>query len=113
MHFRRMTAFFLVVLLAFSPALAWALDWSSFLSTLTDDELISLQEALANELTVRGLSDSASNENQTTSEPFVWIPKSGSKYHRNSSCSNMKDPTKVLLTEAIRLGYEPCKRCNP
>lgn len=113
MHFRRLTAFFLVVLLALAPALAWALDWSSFFSTLTDDELIALQEALTNELTVRGLSDSASTEKQTASEPIVWIPKSGSKYHRDSSCSNMKDPTKVPLTEAIRLGYEPCKRCKP
>lgn len=113
MHFHRMIAFFLVVLLAFAPALAWALDWSSFFSTLTDDELIALQEALTNEMTVRGLSDSASTEKQTVSEPFVWIPKSGSKYHRNSSCSNMKDPSQVTLTEAIRLGYEPCKRCKP
>lgn len=113
MHFRRMTAFFLVALLALAPTLAWALDWSSFFSNLTDDELISLQEALANELTVRSLSDSASNEKQTTPESFVWIPKSGSKYHRNSSCPNMKDPTQVPLTEAIRLGYEPCKRCKP
>lgn len=113
MHFRRMTAFFLVVLLAFAPALAWALDWSSFFSTLTDDELIALQEALANELNIRGLSGSATDEKQTALEPLVWIPKSGSKYHRNSSCSNMKDPSQVTVTEAIRLGYEPCKRCKP
>lgn len=113
MHFRRMTAFFLVALLAFTPVLAWALDWSTFFSSLTDDDLIALQEALANELTVRGLSGSASDEKQTALEALVWIPKSGSKYHRNSSCSNMKEPSQVPISEAIRLGYEPCKRCKP
>lgn len=113
MRFRRLTAVFLVALLAFMPVLACALDWSSFFSTLTDDELIALQEALANELTVRGLSDSASDEKQAALESLVWIPKSGSKYHRSSGCSNMKNPSQVTVSEAIRLGYEPCKRCKP
>lgn len=113
MLFRRLTALFLVTLLAFTPVMAGALDWSTFFSTLTDDELIALQEALATELTVRGLSDSASIQKQTAFEPLVWIPKKGSKYHKNSGCSNMKDPSQVTLTEAIRLGYEPCKRCKP
>lgn len=113
MLFRRLTSLFLVTLLAFSPVMACALDWSTFFSTLTDDELIALQEALATELTVRGLSDSASNEKQNALEPLVWIPKKGSKYHKNSGCSNMKNPSQVTVTEAIRLGYEPCKRCKP
>lgn len=42
---------------------------------------------------------------------MVWIPKSGSKYHSRSSCSNMKNPTQVSRSEAIRRGYEPCKKC--
>ncbi len=50
-----------------------------------------------------------------TEEPgitdMVWIPKSGSKYHSRSSCSNMKSPTQVSRSEAIRRGYEPCKKC--
>ena len=43
---------------------------------------------------------------------MVWIPQSGSKYHSNSDCSNMKNPTKVTIEEAIKQGYEPCKRCH-
>ena len=42
---------------------------------------------------------------------MVWIPKSGSKYHSRSSCSNMKNPTQVSKSEAISRGYEPCKKC--
>lgn len=42
---------------------------------------------------------------------MVWIPKSGSKYHSRSSCSNMKNPTQVSRSEAISRGYEPCKKC--
>lgn len=44
-------------------------------------------------------------------ETKVWIPQSGSKYHRSSGCSNMKNPTQVTLNEAQSLGYTACKRC--
>lgn len=44
-------------------------------------------------------------------EPMVWIPASGSKYHSNSSCSGMNNPTQITLSEAQNMGYEPCKRC--
>lgn len=42
---------------------------------------------------------------------MVWVPQSGSKYHSKSSCSNMSNPTQITKEEAIKLGYEPCKRC--
>lgn len=51
---------------------------------------------------------------QPTTAPvadMVWIPKTGSKYHRNSSCSNMKNPSQVTKSQAINRGYEPCKKC--
>ena len=41
----------------------------------------------------------------------VWIPATGKKYHRKSSCSNMKNPTQVSRSDAISRGYEPCKKC--
>lgn len=47
----------------------------------------------------------------TPSETLVWIPNSGSKYHKNSSCSNMKNPTQVTKSEAESWGYTPCKKC--
>ena len=49
--------------------------------------------------------------NDVPQEPMVWIPVSGSKYHRNPDCSNMNGPTQVPLSTAQARGYEPCKRC--
>lgn len=41
----------------------------------------------------------------------VWIPQSGSKYHRDPGCSGMKNPTQISRSEAESQGYTPCKRC--
>lgn len=41
----------------------------------------------------------------------VWISKSGKKYHRNSSCSNMKNPKQIPIDEAEAQGRQPCKKC--
>lgn len=48
---------------------------------------------------------------QPANTEMVWIPATGKKYHRKSSCSNMKNPTQVSRSEAITRGYEPCKKC--
>lgn len=42
---------------------------------------------------------------------MVWIPRSGTKYHSYSGCSNMKNPAKVTQSQAEARGYTPCKRC--
>ena len=49
------------------------------------------------------------NDNQTVF--FVWIPKTGTKYHSLSTCSNMRNPSKVTEQEAVRRGFSPCKKC--
>jgi hypothetical protein len=43
---------------------------------------------------------------------FVYVTESGSKYHSNPSCSDMKAPKKLTLSEAEALEYTPCKRCH-
>lgn len=48
---------------------------------------------------------------QQSNGVMVWIPKTGSKYHSNPNCSNMKNPSQVTLDQAIAWGYEPCKKC--
>ena len=53
----------------------------------------------------------SSTVTQTPSDEMVWIPRTGSKFHRNASCSNMKDPTQERRQEAESRGYEPCKKC--
>lgn len=47
----------------------------------------------------------------TTSDDMVYIPRTGSKYHNNSSCSGMKNPSYVSLDDAIAWGYTACKNC--
>lgn len=46
-------------------------------------------------------------QNSTT----VYISQTGSKYHCQPNCSNMKNPRAVSLSEAQSQGYEPCKKC--
>ena len=41
----------------------------------------------------------------------VWIPNSGTKYHSNSSCSNMRNPSQVSLATAQSMGYTQCSKC--
>ena len=61
--------------------------------------------------TVTPIEKEKEEEKQTSNSTMVWIPKSGSKYHSNSGCSNMKNPSKVTKDEAIQRGYDPCKKC--
>ena len=44
-------------------------------------------------------------------DAMVWIPRTGIRYHRRENCSNMKNPSYVALSEAIALGFTPCKKC--
>jgi hypothetical protein len=42
---------------------------------------------------------------------YVYIPRTGKKYHRNAHCSGMKSPQKVTLSNAKSRGYTACKKC--
>ena len=45
-------------------------------------------------------------------EERVWIPTNGgSKYHSNPSCSKMKNPQEVTISQAKSRGFTACKRC--
>ncbi len=47
-----------------------------------------------------------------STEAYVYITKSGEKYHKKN-CPHIKDrrTTEMTLEEAEQLGYEPCKSC--
>lgn len=51
---------------------------------------------------------------QEPQEASVWLSATGSKYHSVPDCGNMNPDTarQVPLSEAQRLGYEPCKNCH-
>ena len=40
----------------------------------------------------------------------VYITKSGKKYHYSKSCGK-RNYKAVSLSEAVKKGYEPCKKC--
>lgn len=55
---------------------------------------------------------SAADDYVDSDEIYVWVSKSGKKYHYSPSCSNMKNPSEVTLDEALSRGLEPCKKCT-
>lgn len=73
------------------------------------------EEAAAQAAAAQAAAEQAASNQVAAEQPqeqMVWIPQSGSKYHRNSSCGGMNNPTQVTLSYAQSLGYEPCKRCH-
>lgn len=89
--------------------------------TVTTDKSATEEQLLTPGGKSRSIAKPAADENQEpdpeeTEEPqsqetMVWIPKSGSKYHSDPECSNMKDPALVSLSQAESMGYTPCKKC--
>ena len=51
------------------------------------------------------------NTATTASGTMVWITAKGKRYHRSSSCSNMKNPYTVTLEQAQASGRTPCRKC--
>ena len=47
---------------------------------------------------------------EAAKEQMVWVSRTGHCYHSNPSCSRMKDPWQVPLSEAQRT-KDPCKKC--
>lgn len=42
---------------------------------------------------------------------YVYISRTGEKYHLSAKCSNMRSPKKVSLKNAKKRGYTRCKKC--
>lgn len=65
------------------------------------DEQINLEAFAEDEAVVSEAND----------EVLVWICETGKCYHSKSSCSSMKNPWQVTLSEAERKGKRACKKC--
>ena len=52
----------------------------------------------------------SSGSSSSSSETMVWISGSGSCYHSNRYCSNMKNPWQVPLSQA-KQSRRPCSKC--
>lgn len=59
------------------------------------------------------LAQETSQSTATTNnkEQMVWVSRTGTKYHSDPNCSNMKNPSHKTLSEAESLGRTPCSKC--
>ena len=74
-------------------------------------EVVSSKETVSSKEEVSSKVTSSKETVTQNVEKMVWIPQSGKKYHSNSSCSGMKNPSQVTIQKAQNLGYTPCKKC--
>ena len=109
---KRAACILFALLVALAPLGAYTAIRFYELSTMSDADLLDLNSALQAELALRGLSAGASSRS-VPSATLVWVPRSGSKYHKKSTCSNMKNPIQVTIDAAIECGFTPCSKCNP
>lgn len=56
-------------------------------------------------------SQTTDQSESTGSGEYVWIPKTGDRYHSKESCSGMKNPEYVSVEEAESRGFTPCDKC--
>ncbi len=42
---------------------------------------------------------------------YVYISRTGEKYHLSAKCSNMQSPKRISLRNAKKRGYTRCKKC--
>ena len=54
---------------------------------------------------------SAAFPDSSSSNNYVWVSRSGSKYHSYTGCSGMKNPSKIKKADAVSKGYTACKKC--
>ena len=74
----------------------------------------SSKKAAASSKVVRSSSAPAkktSSKAETPVSQMVWVSRTGKKYHSNPHCSNMKEPWKMTLDEAVAMGRTPCSKC--
>ena len=61
-----------------------------------------------------GVLTKTTDTNSVNTPKYVYIPTDGGKKrHLNPKCSKMEDPRKVSVQNAEKLGFMPCKKCNP
>ena len=65
------------------------------------------QDGVAGPKTLEEIYNWRNNKNRT-----VYKTKSGSIYHFNATCSDMKDPQQLTLVEATRSGLSRCEKCG-
>lgn len=80
-------------------------------SNMSNAELTELRELIDAELSARSKMKRSAPQ-QEDDAGYVWVSRSGKKYHMDKACSNMKNPQKISLTEATQAGKTPCSKCT-
>ena len=61
---------------------------------------------------VSSTSSNNSTEQVQSASDTVWVSKNGGKvYHKDKTCSGMKNPVQMTLEEAEVEGLRPCSKC--
>lgn len=42
---------------------------------------------------------------------YVYVPRTGRRYHRRPNCGRGKNMRRVTLARAKKMGYTPCRKC--
>lgn len=86
---------------------------SGFVIYLQDSEKNNLATCLNGDITYDKFKIEAEKQesNEKEDERRVWVTNSGDKYHNRSTCSNMKNPYTLPVSEAILHGYTMCSKC--
>ena len=59
----------------------------------------------------KGEEEQLEEEAEVVDEEMVWLSRTGKCYHCKRTCSNMKDPIQVPLSEVLRKNKTACTKC--
>lgn len=88
-----------------------ALIISGIVQTKTAENARADASAAKDRAAVSQPATSQSTATTNNKEQMVWVSRTGTKYHSNPNCSNMKNPAHMTQSEAENLGRTPCSKC--
>lgn len=78
-------------------------------NTTNTAETVSKQEKPVSN--VKSKTSKKANINTVSDETVVYVSKSGKKFHKTPTCSNMTSPSQMTRSEAENSGRTYCKKC--
>lgn len=81
--------------------------------TALDKKAASAPAAVTTQTSAAAEIPSSASDASDAAQDMVWISASGKKYHSRPDCSGMENATEITRQEALDMGKEACKRCNP
>ena len=87
-------------------------EMTAYLFLASDTTIVAETVGKESEMSgTEGGSDGGETDGGDSSEE-VWVSTGGGvKYHRSATCSKMKNPRCISLSDAEAEGFTPCKKC--